>query len=319
MLGNGKGGFTAGESFATDGLPNNLVVADFNGDKKLDFATSNQAGEWVTVGLGNGDGTFRSSQSYGYTWSGLVSGIATADLNNDGNLDIVEAGGGTGVGITVLLGSSHGALGSPISTAVGCGQANRGGVTYVALGDVNGDGKVDVVANMTNSGGGCPNNEVAVLTGLGTGKFKAPVYYSTGVTVQSYAVTLADFTGDGKLDIVVSNADGSLSVLLNKGKGIYGAATVIPAASGTGPGNMVIGDFNKDGKMDIAIAGTEIYLLLGNGDGTFTVGKTYDFGPWEACYPSGGANPYWLGAADLNQDGKLDLAIALQLTNCSTE
>jgi hypothetical protein len=156
MLGNGKGGFTAGESFATDGYPNNVVVADFNGDKKLDFATSNTHGEWVTVGLGNGDGTFRSSQSYGYTWGGIVSNIATADLNNDGNLDIVEAGGGTGVGIAVLLGSSHGVFGSPISTAVGCGQANRGGVTYVALGDVSGDGKVDVVANMTNSGGGCP-------------------------------------------------------------------------------------------------------------------------------------------------------------------
>ena len=51
MLGNGKGGFTAGESFATDGYPNNVVVADFNGDKKLDFAVSNTSGEWVTVGL----------------------------------------------------------------------------------------------------------------------------------------------------------------------------------------------------------------------------------------------------------------------------
>jgi hypothetical protein len=369
MLGNGKGGFTAGESFATDGYPNNLVVGDFNGDKKLDFATSNSRGQWVTVGLGNGDGTFRSSQSYGYTWSGIVSGIATADLNNDGNLDMVEAGGGTGVGIAVLLGSSHGVFGSPISTAVGCGQANRGGVIYIAVGDVSGDGKADVVANMSNSGGGCPNNEVAVLLGSGNGKFKKPVYYSTGVTVQSYAVTLADFNGDGKLDIVVSNADGSLSVLLNKGKGIYGAAMVISAASGTGAGNIVIGDFNKDGKMDIAIAGSEIYLLLGNGDGTFkapistpspinpvaltsgdfnkdgkldlaltswntggaltifagngdgtfTVGNTYDFGPWEACYPSGGANPYWIGAGDLNQDGKLDLGIAVQLNSCDTE
>src|ERR1022692_2339163 len=195
MLGNGKGGFTAGESFATDGLPNNVVVADFNGDKKLDFATSNEAGEWVTVGLGNGDGTFRSSQSYGYTWSGTVAGIATADLNNDGNLDIVEAGGGTGVGITVLLGSSHGAFGSPISTAVGCGQANRGGVIAIALGDVTGDGKVDVVATMNNSGGGCPTNQVAVLAGLGSGKFKAPVLYSTGVTVQSYIGGVSDFNG----------------------------------------------------------------------------------------------------------------------------
>ncbi|MGO8985443.1 MAG: FG-GAP-like repeat-containing protein [Terriglobales bacterium] len=372
MLGNGKGGFTAGESFATDGYPNNVVVADFNGDKKLDFAVSNTSGEWVTVGLGNGDGTFRSSRGYGYTWSGTVSGVATADLNNDGNLDIVEAGGGTGVGITVLLGSSHGALGSAISTAVGCGQANRGGVSYIALGDVNGDGKVDVVANMTNSGGGCPNNEVAVLLGLGTGKFKKPAYYSTGTTQQSASVTLANLRGDGRLDIVVSNADGSLSVLLNNGKGVYGAATVIPAASGTEAANIVVGDFNNDGKLDLALtnySGKAINVLLGNGDGTFgspkntpspidpvgltagdfnkdgkldlaltswdysgalaiftgngdgtfTVGTPYEFNTWEQCYPSGGSNPYWIGAADLNQDGKLDLAIAVQFSACATE
>jgi hypothetical protein len=372
MLGNGKGGFTAGQSFATDGYPNNVVVADFNGDKKLDFATSNGSGQWVSIGLGNGDGTFRSSQSYGYTWSGLVSGIASADLNNDGNLDIVQAGGGTGVGIAVLLGSSHGVFGSPISTAVGCGQANRGGVTYVAVGDVTGDGKADVVANMTNSGGGCPNNEVAVLAGLGNGKFKAPVYYPTGTTQQSYSVSLADLNGDGKLDIIVSNADGSLSVLLNKGKGIYGTATVISAASGTQAGNIVIGDFNKDGKLDIAVtnySATAINVLLGNGDGTFkapistpspinpnalaagdfnkdgqldlaltswndsgaltiftgngdgtfTLGTLYKFNAWVGCYPSGGTNPYWISAGDLNQDGKLDLAIAVQFSACNTE
>jgi hypothetical protein len=372
MLGNGKGGFTAGQSFATDGLPNNAVVADFNGDKKLDFATSNASGQWVTVGLGNGDGTFRSSQSYGYTWSGTVGQIATADMNDDGNLDIVEAGGSTGTGIAVLLGSSHGVFGAPIITAVGCGQANRGGVNYIALGDVTGDGKVDVVATIDNAGGGCPSNEVAVLAGLDTGKFKAPVYYSTGTTQQSGPVALADFNGDGKLDLVFSNADGSISVLLNKGKGVYGAAAVIAGASGTQAGDIVIGDFNNDGKSDIAItnySGTAINVLLGNGNGTFqapiitpspinpsaltagyfkgdgnldlaltswntggaltiftgkgngtfAVGTTYDFGPWEQCYPSGGANPYWIGTADLNQDGKSDLAIALQITNCGTE
>jgi hypothetical protein len=374
MLGTGKGGFKAAQSFATDGLPQNVVVADFNADKKLDFATSNQAGQWVTVGLGNGDGTFRSSQSYGYTWSGLVYGVATADLNGDGSLDLVEAGGATGAGITVLLGSSHGVFGSAMETAVGvCGQANRNPVSGVALGDVTGDGKVDAVVTTTNNGFGyCENNVIGVLAGLGSGKFKKPVFYSTGTTEQSSSATLGDFNGDGKLDIVVSNADGSLSILLNKGKGIYGPATVIPAASGTEAANIVTGDFNKDGKLDIALTNygaTAINILLGkgdgtfkapistpspinpnalaagdfngdgkldlaltswntggaltiftgNGDGTFMVGKTYDFGTWEQCYPSGGANPYWIGAADLNQDGRLDLAIALQLTNCGTE
>jgi hypothetical protein len=370
LLGNGKGTFTAGTSFSTDGYPQDVVVADFNGDKKLDFAVSNSFGQWVTVALGNGDGTFRDSQGYGYTWNYAVNGIAVADLNNDGSPDIVEAGGGTGVGLTVMLGSSHGALGSPVSIAIGtCGEAANG-VNSVALGDVSGDGKVDAVATMTNSGyNWCENNVVAVLAGLGTGKFKAPVYYSTGVTVQSGSIQLADINGDGKLDIVVSNADGSLSVLLNKGTGTYGAAIVTAGASGTNGGNIVIGDFNKDGKLDVAIAeyyqkqitvllgkgdGTfqspivtpspvnpnalaggdfnkdgkldlavtswesagSLVIFTGNGDGTFKVGTPYT---WGQCYPSGSFNPYWIGAADLNQDGKLDLAIALQDNSCSTE
>ncbi len=374
LLGNGKGAFTAGTSYSTDGNLQTVVVADFNGDKKLDFAASNSGGEWVTVALGNGDGTFRDSQGSGYTWNAPFNAIATADLNGDGNPDIVLAGGGTGVGITVQLGSSHGALGAPMSTAVGtCGEANRNPVNSIAVGDVTGDGKIDVVATLINNGASwCENNVVAVLAGLGTGKFKSPVFYSTGTTQQSGPVALADFKGDGKLDIVVSNADGSLSVLLNKGAGIYDAATVVAAASGTQAGNIVIGDFNKDGKLDIAItdysqkqinvllgkgdgtfespigtpspidpialvggdfnkdgkldlaltswdSGGALAIFTGKGDGTFTVGTPYDFGTWEQCYPSGGANPYYIGAADLNQDGNLDLAIAVQINSCSTE
>src|SRR5271157_1538337 len=373
MLGNGKGGLTAGQSFATDGYPNNVVVADFNGDKKLDFATSNSHGQWVTVGFGNGDGTFRSSQSYGYEWNSAINAIATADLNGDGNLDIVEGGGGTGVGITVMLGSSHGVFGAPTSIAVGCGEANRSGVNSIALGDVNGDHKIDVVATSLDDPYNCYENVIAVLEGLGTGKFKTPVYYSTGTTQQSYSIQLADFRGDGRQDIVVSNADGSLSVLLNNGKGVYGAASVITGASGSGAGSIVTGDFNNDGKLDIAIVdynqqqinvllgngdgtfqapmGTplapiypvglaagdfnhdgkldlavtswgysgSLVILTGNGNGTFSVGTPYEFGTWEQCYPSGGSNPYWIGAGDLNQDGKLDLAIAVTYSACDTE
>jgi hypothetical protein len=373
MPGNGKGGFATALAFATAGQPNNVVVADFNGDKKLDFATSNAAGEWISVGLGNGDGTFRASQGNGYGWSNPINGIATADINGDGYPDVVMANGGTGVGISVQLGSSHGALGPATSIAVGaCGNANRNAVTSVALGDVSGDKKIDVVTTSTNSGGGCVNNEVGVLLGSGNGKFKAPVFYSTGTTQQSYSATLANLRGKGLLDIIVSNADGSISVLLNKGKGTYGTANVIAGASGTGAGSIAVGDFNNDGKLDLAItnySGTAINILLGNGDGTFqapvinpsplnpigivagdfnhdgnldiavsswnsggsftvllgngagvlTDKATYNFAPWEQCYPSGGSNPYWIQTADLNQDGKLDLALAVQYSSCATQ
>jgi FG-GAP-like repeat/IPT/TIG domain len=370
LLGKGNGTFSAGTAYNNGGVTSDVVVADFNGDKKLDFAAASNA-EYVDVALGNGDGTFRSSSQFGNTGA-TIQGIAAADLNGDGYPDVVEAGGGTGVGITVLLGSSHGVLGTSISTAVGtCGEANRNPVSGVALGDVNGDGKVDVVATSTNTGFNfCVNNEIAVLDGLGTGKFKAPVFYSTGTTQQSYNPSLGDFNGDGKLDIVVSNADGSISVLLNNGKGVYEAAKVIPGASGTEGAAITLGDFNKDGKLDIALtdySGTAVNILLGkgdgtfkapistpvpynpsaiaagdfngdgkldlaitswnnageltiftgNGDGTFAVGGSYAI-PLVSCQ-FGGSNPYWISTGDLNGDGKLDLAVALNVNYCETQ
>ncbi len=62
-----------------------------------------------------------------------------------------------------------------------------------------------------------------------------------------------------------------------------------------------------------------LQIFTGNGDGTFTVGTLYKFNAWVQCYPSGGTNPYWISAGDLNQDGKLDLAIAVNYTACGTE
>src|SRR5208337_4122501 len=115
----------------------------------------------------------------------------------------------------------------------------------------------------------------------GKGKFHKPVYYSTGSTAQSYDVFLKDVNGDGKLDIIASNWDGTISVLLNKVKGIFRTASLITSLAALSPHlySLTFGDFNGDGKLDIAAAiyypedqgpaGSNVYVLLGNGDGTF--------------------------------------------------
>ena len=315
FLGKGTGVFTNGADYPVGvGVSQELalVVGDFNNDGHPDFAVGNNQGGQVLSALGNGDGTFRTTTEYGWQAAGSGYNVVAADFNGDGIPDVAYSGEfGTNAGsFAVMLSSSHGALATQTYVPAGCNNYfGPNLVEWVAAGDVNGDGKADVVATLKNSTEtGCQSGTLAVVLGLGTGKFKAPVFYSTGSTAQSYEVRLADLNGDGKLDIVTANGDGTLSVLLNKGNGTFAPATLITSAASLNPyqDDLVIGDFTGDGKADIALATyarqSAVYVLLGNGDGTFGT-------PIVITTPY---TPYSLAAGDFNNDGKLDLVVATQ-------
>jgi hypothetical protein len=165
---------------------------------------------------------------------------------------------------------------------------------FVAIGDLNSDGKPDLVA--ANSGG----TTVSILLGTGTGTFGSQTTYPVGTN--PYSVAIGDLNGDGKPDLVVANTGGTTaSVLLGTGTGTFGTQTTYPV--GASPYSAAMSDLNGDGKLDLAVANysnNTASILLGKGDGTFGTQTTYPVG----------ANPYFVAMSDLNGDGKLDLAVA---------
>ncbi len=167
----------------------------------------------------------------------------------------------------------------------------------VAVGDFDGDGKLDlaVVEN---------NGSVSILLGNGEGTFQAFGNYAVGL--EPHGVIVGDFNGDGKLDLAVMNRkSNTVSILLGNGNGTFQPQVAYPA--GTSPITGAAADFNGDGKLDLAIAnenGRTISILLGNGDGTFQAPVARAF-----AAPGHSATASSVIAADFNEDGNMDLAV----------
>jgi hypothetical protein len=181
------------------------------------------------------------------------------------------------------------ASGSPI----GAGAVPRS----IAVGDFNGDGKLDLA--VPNSS----DNTLTILLGNGDGTF-ASTLLSPYMGSLPISIAVGDFNRDGILDLAVANeASSDVTILLGNGDGTFAPATSFPSA-GAKPYAIAVGDFNRDGKLDLAVAneaGNNLTISLGNGDGTFTPA---------AASPATGNGPMAVAVGDFNGDGKLDLAVA---------
>jgi hypothetical protein len=221
--------------------------------------------------------------------------VALGDVNGDGRLDLVTANSGSFPPMLgVLLGQAGGTFAAATTYSSG-----GDGPGHVALGDVNGDGRLDIVAaNITSA-------NVGVLLGQAGGTFAAAITYSSGGT-SPYGVELGDVNGDGRLDIVTNNyASGTLGVLLGQAGGAFAAATTY-SSGGSHPRGVALGDVNGDGRLDIVVANSDSYqvgVLLGQAGGTFGTATAYHPGNSSP----GNSSPFAVALSDVNGDGRLDI------------
>ena len=293
-------------AFLTGPYPTGGAIADFNHDGIPDVVTADYHGDSVSIllgtptmmGSGKGTGALAAKTTYPSIEGGETSNLDVADLDGDGNLDVITANPAvhlpSAASVSQFMGRADGTLGPPITAAIGTGSSQP---YSVAIGDFNGDLKKDVAIS------DLVNGPIVVRLGNGDGTFQPEVLYSAGG--QGATILIArDMNLDRNLDLVCANRGSSdVTVLLGRGDGTFRKAIVSSTGKNTSPYSLEVADFNLDGVPDVVTAnfgtGTGT-ILLGIGDGHFEA--AIDAGP--TANPAVGKISYGVAAGDFNGDGK---------------
>jgi hypothetical protein len=294
----GDGTFAAPSEFQTGLEPIDVAIGDLNGDGVADLATANMGGNTASALLNRGDGTFLPYVDYAV--GRRPGSIRIRDLDGNGRADLVVTNVSSNT-VSVLLNRGDGSFQARSDYATG----RKPGPVSVA--DLNADGHPDLVtANETD-------NTVSVLVNRGDGTFAPRVNYATG---RRPALVVGDLNADGAPDLATANfASSTVSVLRNHGDGTFARKADFP--TGPNPAQPAVGDLNGDGSPDLVAINTDEDQVLGevNTADTATVLLNRGYGTFErrlyyaTGYPTElGGQPLGLALADLNADGRLDLA-----------
>lgn len=270
-----------------------IATADLNHDGNLDliYTDGSTTAPTLHILLGRGNGTFSHSQDINLP-AGVCCLITIADLNGDGNPDIIVQGSQQfTVVIAVILGNGDGTFQAPMeSTFQPTNLSAYPDIRSAAAGDINGDGKTDLLLS------DAMNNEIDILLGNGSGGF---TLFSTLRGAVGNSVYLADLNGDGHLDIVATDDIGAVfAVALGNGDGTFQPFVNYQGQPATGA--FILADVDGDGHLDMV---TEYYpgtlaVFKGNPDGTFSS---------PTIIGSVSSSDLLIGVADFNSDGLPDL------------
>jgi hypothetical protein len=252
LAGDGKGGFKplSGSPFSVNVFPHThgIATGDFNKDGNPDLVTDSWGNDRLEVLFGNNKHGFNTPGMFISVGKHPYQRIRTADLNKDGNMDIVTTNL-DGNNTTILLGDGKGGFHQPAGSPFACGDSPFG----VAIGDINGDGKPDlaIVNSPTITSNNTGKDGLSILLGDGTGKFVtmpgSP--FTTGKSPSRVAI--GDINGDGINDIAVANYNGnSITIFLMNKKTVASSYTI---QVGQKPDGIAIADIDGDGKKDILV------------------------------------------------------------------
>ena len=288
------------------GGPFPIAIADVNHDGELDIIVGNMEDGTVSVLLGDGRGHFASARGSPFACNANPNDIAVADMNGDGNLDLVIANTQTPY-ITVLLGDGKGGFKpsahSPFATK---SYPHPHGV---AVGNFMGDGKRAVV---TDSWG---HHQILLIPSDGKGDLILPGKFFSADLHTDSGVGAADFNKDGNLDIVTVDQDANvIGLLLGDGKGGFRKAAGSPFPAGDTPWSFTLGDVNGDGIPDVAVVPYEpqmrdptqlgLTILLGDGKGGMAPMRGSPFSL------AGCEEPSRVAIGDIRGDGLRDIIVS---------
>jgi hypothetical protein len=268
LLGDGKGGLALAVNSpilmkeGTHPHTHGLAIADLNGDRKLDLITVNNSDNDVSIAFGDGRGGFtRAPATFAVGPSPYP--LTLGDVNNDGSLDVISTTTATGplraqqlpssFALTLLLNDGRGGFRSSLL------PLRTGQPWSVAVGDVNGDTKPDLVVTHHR------HSSLTVLLGDGAGHFTESPNSPFDFGHDVFQVVLADVNHDGRLDALAAAGEG-VRVMLGDGRGNFTPAPGSPFLTGKSVWRLALADTNGDGKLDIVTANPEtrsISILLG--------------------------------------------------------